>query len=114
VLFTGHDESGYIPAGYTAETGLTVGGTEVAPFTTHVTTLQAQVKCQATRVKCSAACRRFDGVEQQIDFTDEVAPAGEYFVSVEFGIQDASNRAEVEAKLELKMSNGLKRVVKSK
>ena len=115
VLFTGHDESGQpLPPGFSYETGVTVGGVNVTSHSAQRTTLQPQVKVQATRVKCSAQCRRDDGVEQQINFPDRVAPAGKFFVQITFGIKDAAKQNISEAQLELLDNTGEKYFVKAK
>jgi hypothetical protein len=112
VLFTGHDESGYpLRPGYVYETGVTVGGVNVTEHSAQITTLQPQIKCLATRVKCSAQLVRQDGFEQQFDFPDHVAPAGQYFINAIFGIQNPSiksNSQEIEAIVELVDSSGNK------
>ncbi|MDB4927509.1 hypothetical protein [Mucilaginibacter sp.] len=113
VLFTGHDESG-VPTrpGYVTETGVTVGGVNVTERSAQTTTLQPQVKCLATRVKCSAQCfRPSDGAQQQINFQDHVAPAGKYFINATFGIANptlAGNQNDTQAFVELIDNDGAK------
>jgi hypothetical protein len=91
-LFTGQFEGNWHqPAGYSVSTGVTVGGTNIFPNQHSHVVLQPQVLCQATRVKCSAQLTNNDtGQEVQFNHTDQVAPAGQYFVGVRFGITQNS------------------------
>lgn len=104
VLFQGFDESGSIPDGFQASTGVTVGGTNVKPGTRQWTTLQKQVKVQATRVKCTAKCRRRDGKEQELKHTDKVKAPGKYWVVCGFGMRASSKKSTDGLELEVEFA----------
>ena len=91
-LFQGLDQQPPVPRGYQADTGVTVGATNLyGPSGRTRTTLQPQVRVQATRVKGSSRCRRLsDGKIQTITHRDHVSPAGRYIVGARFGIVDAN------------------------
>lgn len=89
-LFQGLDQVPPIPSGYVANTGVTVGGVNL-PAGGHVYThVEASIKCQATRVKCSAEIETSQGA-QRVDWDDAVVDdPSEYIVSVVFTLNNAN------------------------
>ena len=109
VLFSGSYEGTWgLPAGYVANTGLTVGGTNVTPMSDQTTVLQPSIKCQATHVKCSGQFRHSSGEERPYNFDDRYAEPGNYFEWVTFGIAPSKNATEdkLEVFLELTDNKG--------
>ena len=92
-LFQGLDQSSSQYPGYVKDTGVTVDGQNILPGGHSVTVLQPQIKCYATRVKCSAHIKDASGREYDIHWNDAVVsdPENEYIETAYFRLVNATS-----------------------
>ena len=92
-LYQGYDQSGQpLQPGYRLNTGVILGANYVGPRGCQaVSQVQPQINVLATRVEANCRIRWLPtGEEREFTWPAHVAPAGQYWRRVSFGIRDAS------------------------